>query len=273
MKIKVPFFSRKIWREYAATIAILSAFASITLIFIEIPAPQKLIYLIVAIVTLVVIYLLIWIRANLKRSAKLDVNSSTLVIKSGDIFKEVGLRVIAFNEYFDTLADDVIIARNSLNGVYLSTLNSTEIAQLDRSIKNDLRLKDRTVENVSGRQLGKKIKYRLGSVFVNGDFLLVAFSHFDSNNRATLTLKEYVGCLMNMWDEIDQVYGGRSVVIPLMGSGITRFKDAEVQPTELLDILIWTFKVSRVKFPYPAKATIIIHDSIADKINFYQLNI
>lgn len=272
MKLKVPFFSRKVLREYAATVAILSAFASITLIFIDIPGSQKPFYLIAAAVSLVAIYLLIWIKANFKRSAKLYINSSTLIIKQGDIFQEEGLKAIAFNEYFDTLANDIIIAKSSLNGIYLSTLNNTEISQLDRAIKNDVRLKDRVAENVNGRQPGKKIKYRLGSVFTNGDFLLVAFSHFDSSNRANLTLKEYVGCLVNMWDEIDQVYGGRSVVVPLMGSGITRFKDTQVQPEELLNILIWTFKVSRVKFTYPAKVTIVIHSSIADKINFYQVN-
>lgn len=273
MKFKVSFFARRVWREYASAVAILSAFASILLIFIDVPDSQKLVYLIVAIVSLIIIYFLIWIRANFKHSTKLVVNNSTLIVKSGDIFDEEGLLVIAFNEYFDTLANDVIIAKNSLNGIYLSKLNDTEIAQLDKAIKNNSRLKERVVEKVNGRQLGKKIKYKLGSVFVNGDFLLVAFSHFDSDNRASLTLKEYVGCLMNLWDEIDQVYGGRSVVMPVMGSGITRFKDAEVQPQELLNILIWTFKTSRVKFTYPAKATIIVHDGMIDKINFYQLSV
>ena len=56
-----------------------------------------------------------------------------------------------------------------------------------------------------------------------------------------------------------------------MGSGITRFRDIQVSEQELLEILIWSFKVSRVKFRYPAKVTIVVHESIKDKINFYEL--
>lgn len=76
---------------------------------------------------------------------------------------------------------------------------------------------------------------------------------------------------MTFWEEVDRVYAGKSVAVPLMGSGITRFKDAQVSEQELLEILIWSFKVSRVKFRYPAKVTIVIHKSMKDKINFYNL--
>lgn len=56
-----------------------------------------------------------------------------------------------------------------------------------------------------------------------------------------------------------------------MGAGITRFKDANVSEQELLELLIWSFKVSRVKFRHPAKVTIVVHKSLKDKINFYEL--
>jgi hypothetical protein len=271
MKIKIPLFSRKVMREYAATVAILSALSSFFFISVSIPSPRKPTYILLAAALLVVIYLAIWLKANLKTSAKLDIESSTLIVRTGDIFQQEGLKAIAFNEYFDTQVDDAIIAKATLNGMYLSRFGKKEISALDAAVESDTRLQERKVAVDNHRKAGKKTRHKLGSVFVHGEYLLVAFSHFDNNNRANLTLKEYISCMLNFWDEVDQVYAGRSVSIPLMGSGITRLKDASVHEQELLNILIWTFMVSRVKFKYPAKATIIIHGSMVDKINFYEL--
>ena len=68
------------------------------------------------------------------------------------------------------------------------------------------------------------------------------------------------------------MYAGRSVSIPLLGSGITRFKEYNmISDQELLEMLIWSFKVSRIKFTYPSQVSIIIHNSKKDKINFYKL--
>lgn len=272
MTIKVSFFSPKVRRQYASVVAVISAVSAFYLIAVEIPVDQRGRYLIAATVALIGVYLTVWLKANFKRHAKLNINSSSVIVRVGDIFQEEGLKAIAFNEYFDTIVDDSIISKSSLNGKYLLNLSSDGVASLDNNIANDVRLKERQVEINSTRRTGKKIKYKLGSVFLNEDYLLTAFSHFDSDNRAFLSLKEYVSCMLNFWDEVDQVYAGRSVTVPLMGSGITRFKDAEVQPQELLKVLIWTFKISRVKFKHPANATIIIHNSITEKINLYDLD-
>lgn len=84
-------------------------------------------------------------------------------------------------------------------------------------------------------------------------------------------MRDYINCLMTFWEEVDRVYASKSVAMPLMGAGITRFKDVDVSEQELLELLIWSFRVSRVKFRHPAKVTIVIHESMKDKINFYEL--
>lgn len=272
MKTRVGLFSSKVRRQYSTLVAISSAIASFYFIAFDVPANKRNAYLFCASIILIVLYIAIWLHANFKRSTKLNINSSSLMIKVGDIFEQQGLKAISFNEYFDTVADDVLIAKSTLNGAYLSKLSPKEVRSLDKRIKNDIRLNDRIQTINTARPFGKKTSYKLGSVFVNNEYLLVAFSRFNKHNQAELTLREYVSCMINFWDEVDQVYAGRSVSIPLMGSGITRLKDVEVQPQELLDIMIWTFKISRVKFKHPANATIIIHDSIYKKINFYEIN-
>ena len=271
MKLKVSFGSPRVWRQYAYTIALLSAIASFYFIVVEVPPAEHRKYIVAATTLLILVYVGIWLRANFKRTVKLSINNSSLIIKTGDVFQEDGLKAIAFNEYFDTEVDERIISKSSLNGQYITRLYPNNVHDLDSRIVADTHLKDVKADTNSQRRNGKKVKYNLGSVFLDGDYLLVAFSRFDESNRAELTLKEYVSCMLNFWDEVDKIYANRSVTVPLMGAGITRFKDADVQPQELLSILIWTFKISRVKFKHPANATIIIHDSISDKINFFEL--
>ena len=272
MSLKVSFVSRKVLRQYTAIVAVISAVASFYFIVVEIPVDQRSTYVILASVALILIYLVVWVVANFAQRARLNVNGSSVFVKVGDIFKEKGLKTIAFNEYFDTQADDVLISKSSLNGQYVLKKNANQIANLDTRIANDTHLKGSIASRNSKRSLGKKIKYDLGSIYVDGDYLLTAFSRFDNENRAFLSLKDYIACMLNFWDEVDRVYANRSVAVPLMGSGITRIKDADVQPQELLQLLLWTFKISRVKFKHPANATIVIHKSLADKINFYDLS-
>ena len=79
--------------------------------------------------------------------------------------------------------------------------------------------------------------------------------------------------LLSFWNEINRLYAQRSVTVPVFGAGITRFKNGfeDIDINELLRIMIWTFKISKIKFAYPAKLTIIIHDGIVDKVNLYDL--
>lgn len=85
-------------------------------------------------------------------------------------------------------------------------------------------------------------------------------------------MSDYINFLMNFWNEVDVVYSGKSVSIPLMGAGITRFKEyGNITDQELLELLLWSFKISRIKFTYPSVVTIIIHENKSDKINFYKL--
>lgn len=200
----------------------------------------------------------------------MNIDGSPLEVKVGDIFQQGELRVINFNEYFDTIADDKLIAKTSLNGIFLEK-HVQDVAALDKAIEDDSHLAEMRAGDNANRPTGKKIRYELGSIHVSGDSLLVAFSKFNKDNMAQLSMREYVNCLMTFWNEVDRVYAGRSIAIPLMGAGITRFKDANVSEQELLSLLIWSFKVSRVKFKHPAKVTIVIHESVKDKINFYEL--
>jgi hypothetical protein len=271
VKLKVRFLDWILLKNYMAVLTIISVFFTLCSFFISIPSNRKIAWFIVLLGLFLAIYIYMWFRANLLDRVTLKVNNSTVDVKVGDVFDQRGLKVIAFNEYFDTLVDDVIISTTSLIGIYINT-NVQDITELDRLIAHDEHVRDNFQGEDLHRQKGKRNRYRLGTIFKHHDFLLTAFSKFDKDNRAFLYMNDYINFLMNFWNEVDIVYNGRSISIPLLGSGITRFKEYDaITEQELLELLIWSFKTSRIKFTYPSKVSIIIHESKKDKINFYKL--
>lgn len=93
--------------------------------------------LIGAIVIIIAFYIVSLIRANTLKKIKLNIKGSDFIIKQGDIFLQEGLKVINFNEYFDTIVDNKIIAKNSLNGKFI-TEKVKDLEKLDSTIDEQL---------------------------------------------------------------------------------------------------------------------------------------
>ena len=266
-KLKVKFFDKNLIKKYINMLSIINLFFTSVLIFGDIPQEYKLISFIVFIAINVSIYIFLFVRANKIINVKLDIDGSIVEIKEGDIFKEEGLKVINFNEYFDTKVDNKIIAENTLNGQFIKKYVEN-IEELDNLIDQKLEKLDYN----TNRKDGKKKRYALGEIVEYKDFLITSLSKFDDQNRANLTLKEYIGFLMNFWNSLDVIYANRNVSITIFGSGITRFKEITyISDQELLEIIIWSFKISKVKFKYPTKISIIIPKEKINKINLYKI--
>lgn len=140
------------------------------------------------------------------------------------------------------------------------------------SINNEERLKNNVIqENVSRPYGGKTTKYKLGSICPIDDYFLLALTHFDDENKANISVEDYISCLMHMWSEIDKYYSGKPVSLTLLGSGITRFNNAEITSQELLKYLVMTFKASKVKFNNTSSLTIVLNEKIKDEINLYDI--
>ncbi|MBU5439805.1 hypothetical protein KQI42_17450 [Tissierella sp. MSJ-40] len=271
MKIKIDLWNKVILEKFFWFLTVVSTILSIVLIVIDIDKENKFKIGIYGLIIFAVVYLGIWVYENFRDNIKININNSQLHIKVGDIFSEEGLKVIGVNEYFDNIVDNVIISEYSLHGQYIKN-HYKDTTDIDKRIETDLHLIESKSDYNAKRKIGKKQKYKLGSIFADGEYLLTAFAKFDDKNRAFLYMNDYINFLLNFWNEIDIIYSGRSVTIPLFGSGITRFKEYDhISDQELLELLIWSFKLSRIKFKYPAKATIVIHKDKADKINFTKL--
>ncbi|MEB0009846.1 DUF6430 domain-containing protein [Pseudomonas sp. RTB3] len=269
---KVDFLDRQLRKNFQEKISAISMVFSLLLIFVEIPANLKAVAGVAFVLVIVVFYITLWLRANKLKLVELDIEGSKVTIKSGDIFLEPGLKVIAFNEYFDTIVDDKIISGHSLNGVFITHHLPATLAKLDKHIENYPFDADEVAEVNEARTEGKKQRYKIGTLCVYDDFILAAFSKFDKNNRAVLTMPEYLEFLINFWDRINKVYAQQSVSTPVFGSGITRIKEHKnITDEDLLKIMLWTFRISEMRFKYPAKLTIVIHKDKIANINLLDI--
>lgn len=270
MKVKLndSLILKKVLDNFLILISIIGFFS---IFFEEFFEKYMQIIIIILFVGLILNYVFLLICANNLKNINLKIGNSNLQIKEGNIFEEEGLKVINFNEYFDTLVDNKVIAEKSLNGHFINTYikSKDDLDILDKKIEDELK----EIETIEKRRSGKKKKYKLGEIIEYKNFLLTSLTKFDENNRANLNLKEYLEFLMNFWTNLDIIYSNRKVAITLFGSSsLTRFTDAyDINDEELLKIIIWTFKISKIKFKYPNKISIIISKDIANKINLYKI--
>lgn len=273
MNHKVKFFDENLrkmfWGHFSAFSTV---FGMVFVFFDDAPLKEKIYYPISLTLISIIWYVVLWLYVSNWKKVDINIESTTISIITGDIFKQEGLKVIAFNEYFDTQVDDKVISKKSLNGIFIDTIVGSDLEKLDKHIKEyDFRDENILGKNTS-RIAGKEQKYRIGTICVYDDYLLTAFSKFNERNQACLTMPEYLEFLIKFWDEINVVYAQRSVSVTIFGSGITRIKEhRNISDEELLKIMLWTFRVSETRFKYPAKLTIVIHKDKIDQINLFEI--
>ena len=276
-KYKVAFFDVYLRNKFYRFFTAVGGVLGLAFLFIDLPESITLPYniiintkssaAIVVITFLVTAYIFMWYKANKLKKISIKVDATNVVIKAGDLFEEDDLVVIGFNEYFDTIVDDKIIAKKSLNGLFINNILEGSIDALDLFIESNIDSRQRL--EVVNRVRGNKQKYKIGTVCLYADkYILTAFAKFNDKNEARLTMPEYLEFLINFWDEVNSIYAARSVSVPIFGSGITRIKEHKNTTDEhLLRIMLWTFKISEMKFTHPARLTIVIYPEKMKTIN------
>lgn len=267
--MKISFFDKRILKNSFNFAMIIGTIIGIVAVFFnDMIINNKILILLFYILLIIVYYICSIINANIMKKVTLNIHGSTFEIKEGDIFEQKSLKVINFNEYFDTTVDNRIIAENSLNGQFIKNYVS-DLSNLDKRIETELK----EIEINSKRVSGKQKRYELGTIIEYNGFLLTALTKFDDRNMANLNLKEFLTFLMSFWDNLNSIYANRNVAITLFGSGsLTRFTDAyDINEQELLEIILWTFKISKIKFKYPTQISMILSKNLLSKINLYDM--
>jgi len=272
--MKVKLIDRKLVKAFGGIVSWISTAASLFLIFVTLPDDCTLrICLAIGFVLLLIgIYFYLWWKANHTANISLQVQGTNVEVKVGDIFEADGLKVIPFNEYYDTIVDDKIISSKSLHGQYIQKHAGISADELRELFDNDLSLRDHITRVDMQRTRGSQTAYELGTIYKHSDYLLLAFTKFDSSNRAYLDNKLLWNCLINMWKNIDVVHNGQSICIPLLGTGITRLKEMNLNEQQLLELLLVSLRLSGVKFNWNVKITIIVYSGNQDMIDLYGLS-
>lgn len=271
--MEIFLFDKVVLARSAKPVSIALASLSFLTIFFQVQDGLRVWTFAMALVLIAGIHVREWKKLQKLTDIKVKVDNTLVTVKVGDIFKQEGLKVIAFNEYFDTVVDDVLIAKSSLNGVFLTEkLGDTKIKELDDRIRRHRFHPEDVLGANSDRRLGKKMRYRLGAIYRHEDYLLAAFSKFDDRNKAVLTMPQYLEFMINFWANLHSVYAGKNVSTTIMGSGITHISQHRgISPHELLKIMLWTYRVSETRVAHPAILSVIVAPDLIDRINFAEI--
>ncbi|WP_459999551.1 macro domain-containing protein [Paradesulfitobacterium aromaticivorans] len=213
----------------------------------------------------------------------LKINGTKIIVKIGDIFELMGkdaeakkkeICVIPVNDYFDVIVDNRIVSETTLHGQYINRLIANDkLDALNKIIEEDevLNAPENKTENPN-REKGKKISYKLGSLIEFESYILAAFTKFDSKNKAFLSAEEYTTFWMRFWENTDQIYAGRTINLPLVGAGVTRFRNGKPSKQELLETMLWSLKISGFHNTYGFRSiNIIIYKADASDIDFFHI--
>lgn len=278
-KVRELVVRKRFWKEAFLLPGCVFYLTTIVLTFLtEVPFVQKykvVLFVALLIISMLSIFFFLIYKVRI-RSVKLTINHSVVEVGFGDIFKQRvnDFKVIPFNEFFDTVVDGKIVSSHSLHGEYLLKKYADPVSRenLDERMMEDSGLRGNMVGFQKFRDgKGKCVQYKLGTVFKDDDYFLVAFSKVNDRNEAGLSLAEYVQCLLSFWEEVERYREGQTVVVPLFGTGITRYQNFTATHQDLLEILIWTFEKSKVHYKTPAKVKVVIHESHQKEIDFDRL--
>lgn len=170
-------------------------------------------------------------------------NNREAVLEFGDLFECEDQIVIPVNDSFDTLVNDIVIAKTSIHGQFVLKYFGGQEGELDRIITEQLtRAGVCPVGEYNSGEKGGKLKfYPPGTtvpVTVAGKtFYLMAMTHF-KGNRVQPDMKMYYTAVLSMLEYLDGCAAGRPVYMPFLGNGLAGImREKENELVNLLSVL------------------------------------
>jgi hypothetical protein len=199
-----------------------------------------------------------------RNSITLKVNTGTIKIQSGDIFKSEGCRVIAVNEFFDSQLGN-LVSPNSLHGKFINEVLGGQSASFDSLVSDSLRGID--YEEIN-REEGNNKKYPIGTTSVvecNGiKYFLFALCQTEmDSNKAFATKRDFKDATDTLLKQIRAHHNGCEVNIPLFGTGLS---GVDLNPQQILNSIILAIKLSDRLIA--KKINIIIYNDLIKEIDF-----
>lgn len=221
--------------------------------FIEVEWLPEIVIIVNKLILLIFIGVIIALyNAFFRKSVSYSGSDYTIKVEYSDIFsKSDCVKVINFDEIFTTSIglNTADVKETSVCGQFLSERPDFDIDTIlaDSKVKPSSKS---AYNNIDSYKPGTTIPFKDDK----GEYLLLAFAKLDSEGRGCFTREEFLDCLNTLWCELDKYCREKDVVIPILGSGITRFKCETLTHQQLLDIIIMSYKL----FPVKIKKTLHI---------------
>lgn len=193
-------------------------------------------------------------------------NSNTIIeVVFGDLFKLEGIRTIAVNEFFDSKIGKPV-SDKSLHGIFINKCFGGHPESFDKQVEEQLK----AIESVDVEKVeGKTKSFPIGTsalVAVNQDqYLLFALAKTEP-----ATCKAYSDVTM-MWVALNQLWqrarielGGRTLNIPLVGSGLSGLG---LPTRDLLNLIILSLITETKAKPVTHRIRIVLHRDRFDDLD------
>mgnify|MGYP000256869719 CR=1 FL=1 len=218
------------------------------------------------------------IMMNKRRFKVLSANNGhALYLQYGDIFNaneviEPSKRrnvVVPVNRCFDTHVDNHIVSEQTLHGsVFKNLYKSGKYTEETLALSIENLLKKIECENLSEQEKpeGNRKRYPVGTVIdlpgsENEHYFLWALSTFDSNLKAHTSMQEYALAVQRLIESCNAESEGFSIVLPLVGTGLSRTKRNQ---QDVLQYLINAFRLNKDEIN--CDIHIIVHEDVKNEI-------
>lgn len=187
----------------------------------------------------------------------------------GDLFAQEGVIVIPVNDFFDTLVDDIHIAKGSLHGLAIQKYWPANILDLDAKIATEL--SNVPFETVERDGVAKTKRYPVGtSVFLKDEkgrkMIFTALTRTDAATHVTSArIEDLVSAVRGALGVARKKASGAPISFPLMGSGNARIK---LPHQALFETILSTIIAECNDMKVSPCINVVLRGGLADKINF-----
>ena len=160
--------------------------------------------------------------------------------------------VVPVNRCFDTHVDNHIVSAQTVHGATFSSLYASgKYTEESLSMTIGNLLKNTNYESLSEEEKpeGNRRRYPVGTVvdlpgYGNEHFFLWALSTFDCNLKAHTSMQEYALAVQKLIESCNEESEGFPVVLPLVGTGLSRTKKDQ---QDVLKYLINAFRINKAE--------------------------
>ncbi|MGX2993223.1 macro domain-containing protein [Streptomyces sp. JNUCC 64] len=228
----------------------------------------------IALVSLVAGVAVSWPRDRIERAFRHP--DFTVALEIGDLFDQDAHLVIGFNDAFDTdTADEVLVARRSVQGQLLHRVYDGEVARLDAELTAALAGAEPSArEERAAKPLGKLDRYPIGTVAVLGGparrYFCTAYGRLSNDYTVSSGVDALWGSLGRLWTAVH--LGGRreAVAMPVVGSDLARIDTMD--HGGLVKLILLSFVARSRQGVVCENLTIVVHPKDRDRVDMLELD-